>query len=266
MWRFAPWTGKTWLRVGVIWVPVIHDPEKLIRQVGRQDISKTYNTFLESFSLLNVEGSVSGVVYVNPMLNVRVEATLRLDLDAPPEDGGSVLMPRAHAGPYLAWQLRGWCVPGATDTDRDLVFEVARVTVTPVEDIVWVPLIEYEAMSRHRIATFAQRVATQDAQNRLNEHFAPDAHIRVDQAGGVLPFQAEGKLNGDNFYFRFRSHDASLRVGGADPVAAPRWESSIEDGYQFFGDRTDMNGFVEAMKELVPLLAPPLPRETSRRS
>lgn len=231
-------------------MPVIHNPEKLIRRVGR-----VQSLFLESYSLLERDERVVGVIYESPSVNVRVEAELRLDLEDP-ESGNDGEPARAHLGRHLAWEFRAWCVPGATDADRELLFEIARVSVPAIQEITWVPVVEHEALVRHRVASFAQQVAVRDAERRLNELFEPAVSVLVTKAGGVLPFQAEGALNGEDFYFRFRSHSASLRVGGDDPVLFPRLESRAEDGSEFFSGVSDMNGFVRAMHYLVPRLAP----------
>lgn len=45
--------------------------------------------------------------------------------------------------------------------------------------------------------------------------------IEIDFCGGNCPVQAEGRINGEPFYFRARGEHWSLSVG-ADPVGDPR--------------------------------------------
>ena len=40
---------------------------------------------------------------------------------------------------------------------------------------------------------------------------------------GNCPVQAEGVVDGHDFYFRARGDSWSLGIGGEDPVAAPLW-------------------------------------------
>ena len=40
----------------------------------------------------------------------------------------------------------------------------------------------------------------------------------IDEQGGSCPFQAEGRILGQRFYFRFRNDHASLSVGDAEVV------------------------------------------------
>ena len=47
--------------------------------------------------------------------------------------------------------------------------------------------------------------------------------------GGNCPVQAEGTINGKEFYFRARGDSWSLRIGGDDVVMAPDW--SYEEDY-----------------------------------
>lgn len=55
----------------------------------------------------------------------------------------------------------------------------------------------------------------------------PDIHIRW--LAGFCPVQAEGTINGQEFYFRARGNHWSLRIGGDDPVGNPAW--SYEEPY-----------------------------------
>lgn len=44
-----------------------------------------------------------------------------------------------------------------------------------------------------------------------------DPEIVIDTIGGNCPVQAEGSINGENFYFRSRGEYWSIDVGGNDP-------------------------------------------------
>jgi hypothetical protein len=46
--------------------------------------------------------------------------------------------------------------------------------------------------------------------------------IEIDTIGGNCPVQAEGKINGEPFYFRARGERWALNVGGNDVVSDPR--------------------------------------------
>jgi hypothetical protein len=62
-------------------------------------------------------------------------------------------------------------------------------------------------------------------------HHELDAGVRleIEQIGGQCPVQAEGKLDGNEFYFRARGERWTLSVGGADVVASPDWH--YEESY-----------------------------------
>lgn len=45
----------------------------------------------------------------------------------------------------------------------------------------------------------------------------------IDTIGGNCPVQAEGTIDGQEFYFRARGMRWSLSVGGRDVVGAPDW-------------------------------------------
>ena len=47
--------------------------------------------------------------------------------------------------------------------------------------------------------------------------------IDIDYIGGNCPVQAEGRVNGEEFYFRARGNRWSLSVGGDDVVGKPDW-------------------------------------------
>jgi hypothetical protein len=56
--------------------------------------------------------------------------------------------------------------------------------------------------------------------------------IEIDWLGGNCPVQAEGRIDGEEFYFRARGARWSLRIGGPDVVCAPKWlyEEDYGDG------------------------------------
>lgn len=47
--------------------------------------------------------------------------------------------------------------------------------------------------------------------------------IEIQSIGGNCPVQAEGRINGEPFYFRARGRWWSLSVGGSDVVGDPQW-------------------------------------------
>ena len=47
--------------------------------------------------------------------------------------------------------------------------------------------------------------------------------IEISWIGGNCPVQAEGTINGKEFYFRARGDSWSLRIGGSDVVGNPDW-------------------------------------------
>jgi hypothetical protein len=77
--------------------------------------------------------------------------------------------------------------------------------------------------------------------------------LSVEWGGGMSPFQAEGTLYGQPFYFRFRHNTAVLRVGGdlhfkALYVAATEYGASEDQGW------LDPAAFVALMRQLIPAL------------
>lgn len=61
----------------------------------------------------------------------------------------------------------------------------------------------------------------------------------IDIIGGNCPVQAEGTIDGQEFYFRARGMRWSLSVGGRDVVGAPDWY--YEEPY---GDREFAAGWM----------------------
>ena len=55
------------------------------------------------------------------------------------------------------------------------------------------------------------------------------------------PTEAEGKIDGHRFYFRYQTNTWCLNVGGSDPLESPNWryseEVSEDDEYSF--DKTE---------------------------
>lgn len=47
--------------------------------------------------------------------------------------------------------------------------------------------------------------------------------IKLHSIGGNCPVQAEGTIDGYEFYFRARGEKWSMAIGGADIIAAPDW-------------------------------------------
>lgn len=57
---------------------------------------------------------------------------------------------------------------------------------------------------------------------------APD--IQIKWLGGNCPVQAEGTVNGKEFYFRARGDSWSMQIGGEDVVGDPEWEYEEDYG------------------------------------
>lgn len=49
------------------------------------------------------------------------------------------------------------------------------------------------------------------------------AGLEITLLGGSCPVQAEGRIDGEPFYFRARGSHWSLSIGGEDPVMTPDW-------------------------------------------
>lgn len=50
-----------------------------------------------------------------------------------------------------------------------------------------------------------------------------EPHIEIDAIYGNCPVQADGKINGQPFYFRARGEHWSIGIG-KDPIGDPDWE------------------------------------------
>lgn len=57
--------------------------------------------------------------------------------------------------------------------------------------------------------------------------------VAIEAAGGNCPVQIEGKVDGEEFYFRARGDVWSLGIGG-EPVGTPDWE--IKEDYGTWPD------------------------------
>jgi len=55
----------------------------------------------------------------------------------------------------------------------------------------------------------------------MDENTTPD--IEIDFLGGNCPVQAEGRINGQRFYFRSRGQSWTLGIGG-ELIETPAWE------------------------------------------
>ena len=58
-------------------------------------------------------------------------------------------------------------------------------------------------------------------------------NIEIDMLGGNCPVQAEGRINGQAFYFRARGEHWSMSIGGGDVVGNPDWYYEEPFGAQF---------------------------------
>lgn len=50
-----------------------------------------------------------------------------------------------------------------------------------------------------------------------------DPGLVIDWIGGNCPVQAEGKVDGEEFYFRARGNRWAMSIGGPQVVSAPAW-------------------------------------------
>lgn len=77
-------------------------------------------------------------------------------------------------------------------------------------------------------------VSSSPSDSPVGEHpTGEDSGIVIDTLGGNCPVQAEGRIDGEPFYFRARGESWSLGIGG-DPVSAPTWEHCEEWGDSAF--------------------------------
>ncbi len=65
-------------------------------------------------------------------------------------------------------------------------------------------------------------------------HSQTPPEIEIAWLGGNCPVQAEGQINGKEFYFRARYNSWSLRIGGSDVVMNPEWSHEEDYGYSPF--------------------------------
>lgn len=56
----------------------------------------------------------------------------------------------------------------------------------------------------------------------MAEEIETDPIIRIDQIYGACPVQAEGTIDGKDFYFRARGNHWTIGIGG-DAVMSPEW-------------------------------------------
>jgi len=61
------------------------------------------------------------------------------------------------------------------------------------------------------------------------------SNLEIFNAEGLVPFQAYGSWESHLFYFRYRNGRASLRIGGEDPINAPRWSAAVSYGEPMSG-------------------------------
>lgn len=135
-------------------------------------------------------------------------------------------------------------------------------------------LTEHELMVALGLETDDDDLETTDAvralylvQSWLNENmWAADTNVthiglirrvpslRLTQAGGMCPFQAEGTLDGHPFYFRYRGGGMTLRVGQKGATEAdffkPLYMSSMEYGDEYGGSLSPQE-FEETFTTLV---------------
>lgn len=81
-----------------------------------------------------------------------------------------------------------------------------------------------EAQRRAGAATKPRKRIEQNDQPKMTPEIA------IAWLGGNCPVQAEGTINGKEFYFRARGDEWSLRIGGTDVVSAPEWRYSEDYG------------------------------------
>jgi hypothetical protein len=63
--------------------------------------------------------------------------------------------------------------------------------------------------------------------------------FKIESMGGMCPYQAEGTINGYNFYFRYRGGSASLRIGEPEIlITRPHWEAYLDSNDDLGGSLT----------------------------
>lgn len=152
-----------------------------------------------------------------------------------------------------------WLVTGRLGVLGDTGGEVLHVAVLDGPGQVWAQLSAAAPETRPEDPALAIVSALTEAAGvtRLQADYRPlllrFPDLRLDEAGGACPFQAEGTLFGIPFYFRFRHNWASLRLG-ADVFDKPLYSAGAEFGtHEDQGTLTD-GEFMDLMSVLIPAL------------
>lgn len=98
----------------------------------------------------------------------------------------------------------------------------------------------------------------------------PTADVHIELIGGYCPVQAEGTVNGQEFYFRARHAHWRMNIGG-DVVANPAWSYSepYGDGPHDAGwmEESEARAFIAKAANLwLAVAAKPSPPSSERAS
>ena len=162
-------------------------------------------------------------------------------------------------------KVKTWILPSIGDdyernfTHADLALHVAEVDEP--ETINEYPLIGgLLVWTPEKITNEIRRISRQTRMNRDTKPILDRIpNLEFQSYGGMVPFQADGKWNGWDFYFRYRSGHVTLKLGyyggegptgdAIDLTQAPYWASS-----KSYGDPLDgclnMDEFISLFLEL----------------
>lgn len=106
----------------------------------------------------------------------------------------------------------------------------------------WITASDYRSVLRHRYTELFKRIPS----------------LQLHSAGGMLPFQAEGTIDGLPFYFRYRSDYMSLTVAASERDEF--WSKPLYQAGQEYGDGDGYGGvlsheeFMEQFPKMVKML------------
>ncbi len=153
----------------------------------------------------------------------------------------------------LTWDAAMWDIGGPENTtyssdDDSLLRLVSAITFGENPDLA-PDHSESFAIPAHSLVEVnpAQSMASSVRSTTYDlprKYIYADLHNRIPslimtQAGGACPFQAEGTIDGQAFYFRYRGGSASLRVGEqteGEVISASLWSAGMEYGHGLDGD------------------------------
>lgn len=88
------------------------------------------------------------------------------------------------------------------------------------------------------------------------------AEVVINGVGGWCPVQAEGTVNGKEFYFRARGDSWALNIGGEDIILEPEWR--YEEDYGTWPDdgymtEDEARSFIAKAVQMYEAGAPTMP-------